>query len=232
MPAPHEPVPSGFDALSDPAAVRALAHPTRTKIFIMAVHEPVSATDAGRYLQQPVDRVSYHMRTLAEAGLIAPVRRTQRRGATETHYRAVATFDVSDDVLDASSGLRTTMYSVVVDEMAADMSTAVHEGAAEEDDFLAARGHFVVSEAGRKRLADELRAIHLRLAALEQELREEALAGGGEPAHEMNILLALYPGDLSRGRNRPWTASRAWPDYGEPPLVGVGRPVSDETAEG
>ena len=45
--------------------------------------------------------MSYHVRLLAEAGLLSVVRKTPRRGAIETHYRAVATLEVDDDALDA-----------------------------------------------------------------------------------------------------------------------------------
>ena len=227
MAKPHEPLPSGFETLSDPEALRVLSHPTRAKVFMMAVHQPVSATDVARHLDQPVDRVSYHMRALAEARLITPVRRTRRRGATETHYRAVATFDVSDEAMDTSPGLRTTMYSVVADELGADLSHATRTGAGEDPDFHLARGHFRLTEEGRRRLVEEVRSMHQRLADLAVELRAETEAEGATVEHEMSVVLALYEGDTRKARNRPWTASREWPDVGEPPLIGTGQPIDE-----
>ena len=220
-------LPSGFETLSDPAALRALTHPTRAKIFMMSVHQPVSATDVARHLEQPVDRVSYHMRALAEAGVVTPVRRTRRRGAIETHYRAVATFDVSDEAMDQAPGLRTTLFSLVADEVGADLSHATRAGAGEDPAFHCARGHFRLTEDGRRRLIEEVRSMHLRLAELADELRAETEADGAAVEHEMNVVLALYDGDTRRARNRPWSATHEWPDVGEPPLIGTGQPIDE-----
>src|SRR5687767_10789772 len=84
----------------DEDAMRALAHPIRIAIFMESVHRPLSAKEAAEMLEQPLPKVSYHVRALADAGLLKPVRRTRRRGAIETHYRAAAKLEVSDDVWD------------------------------------------------------------------------------------------------------------------------------------
>src|SRR5688572_5119034 len=97
---PSDSVPgSGFDLLRDPEVMRVLAHPTRMRIFAASVAEPLSAKELAERFEQPVGRLSYHVRALADAGLLKAVRRTRRRGAVETHYRAVATPDLGDDVI-------------------------------------------------------------------------------------------------------------------------------------
>ena len=220
-----EPVPSGFDVLSDPAAVKAISHPTRSLIFRMAAHRPVSAKEVAQFLEQPVDRVSYHVRTLAEAGLLEAVRRTRVRGATETHYQAVATMDLTDEVLDQVPEYRTAVYKTLLQQINDDLMHALDSGAAADPGFLAARGHITVTDAGRERLVDELRGMYRRLVELEAELGREGEqeAGNGAPTHEMNVVLGVYEGGFAAGRNGPLVVTRAWPDEGDPPLIGRAR---------
>ena len=68
-----------------------LVHPMKTAIIeaMCWVDDPLSANllshmTGGRYTLQ---YVSYHVKTLAEAGLIVQVKRRQVRGATERLYR-------------------------------------------------------------------------------------------------------------------------------------------------
>ncbi len=213
---------SGFEVLADPRAVKAMSHPTRSVIFRIAVHRPVSAKEVAELLDQPVDRVSYHVRTLAEAGLLQPVRRTRRRGATETHYRSVATFDLSDELLDQVPEYRTAIYKTLLRQIGDDLVDTMDHGAGDDPDFLAARGHVVCTDAGRERLVREIRGMYRRLLELERELREEAEAEGG-PTHDMNVVLSLYDGGFEGGRNGPLIVTRAWPGEGDPPLVGNSR---------
>lgn len=189
----------------------------------MAAHRPVSAKEVADFLDQPVDRVSYHVRTLAEAGLLEAVRRTRVRGATETHYQAVATFDLSDELLDQVPEYRNAVYKTLLLQIGDDLMDTMDRGAGDDPDFLAARGHLTVTEEGRRRLVNEVRAMYRRLLALESELRAEVESANGAPTHEMNVVLGLYEGGFDKGRNGPLIVTRAWPDEGDPPLIGSAR---------
>lgn len=211
----HEPGP-GYELIKDPAALRVLAHPTRTRIFVAAVREPVSAKELAARFEQPLARLSYHVRALAEAGLLRPVRQTRRRGAIETHYRAIATLEIDDDVIEsAGPEVRAMMYESALRTIVDDALNAVGEADHRPGDVLVARAHFTVTEEGRERLRQELRAIYERLGRLEEELWEQAQAGDEELV-ELNVGLLLHPGAERAGRNGALCAQRRPP--GEPDL--------------
>jgi DNA-binding transcriptional ArsR family regulator len=78
------------ERLYDARLAKALSHPLRARILERLERETASPSDLADLLEAPLGNVSYHVRILAEAGLIELVRTTRRRGATEHHYRAVA----------------------------------------------------------------------------------------------------------------------------------------------
>jgi DNA-binding transcriptional ArsR family regulator len=212
-----EPV-SGFEFFSaDPDLIRHLSHPMRMRVYRLAVRAPVSAKELAELFGEPLARVSYHVRALADAGLLRPVRRTQRRGAVETHYRAMALLDFTDEVVQSlPEEIQRTLYEIPVREMAADILKAVEDGSLDDPDTLLSRAHFVATTAGRERLREEVLGMYKRLARLQQELAAEVEASAGETTHELNVCLIEYFGDQSHDRNSPWVISRDRP--GEPPL--------------
>ncbi len=75
--------------VSEPAQVRALNHPTRVAILDL-MREPQTAAAVGRSLGLPRQLANYHLRTLAEAGLVVLVEERRRGNFIEGLYRAVA----------------------------------------------------------------------------------------------------------------------------------------------
>jgi DNA-binding transcriptional ArsR family regulator len=80
-----------LERLYDAGLAKALSHPLRARILERLEHQTASPSELAQQLAAPLGNVSYHVRILAEAGLIELVRTTRRRGATEHHYRAAAT---------------------------------------------------------------------------------------------------------------------------------------------
>ena len=191
----------GFEYFTDmEPVVGALLHPLRKRAYIEAVRGPVSAKDLAGRLDVPLQRMSYHVRLLADAGLLKVVRRTQRRGAMETHYRAVATLEFSDQAIAAASEeTRATIMQADVRVFTEDLEHALSMGASNAPDYFLARAHFVVDDAGRERLAAELRRFHRHLEALERELR----VSPGPGAHEINVIFGQYDGVRESGRHGP-----------------------------
>ena len=62
----------------------------RRRLLEMA-RAPISATEMAERLDQPRQRVGYHVRMLAEAGLLEDVETTRRGAMVEKRYRASAT---------------------------------------------------------------------------------------------------------------------------------------------
>jgi DNA-binding transcriptional ArsR family regulator len=200
----HEPAlngtpPEGLGVWEDLDTLRALMHPLRVRAYIEAVKGPVSAKELAGRLDVPLQRMSYHVRQLADAGLLRVVSRTPRRGAVETHYRAVATLEIDDDALMASPELLKVWVQMLFRVLAEDAEHAITQGAPEGSDFLMARAHFVVDEAGSERLRQETLDFYDRLARLEEELRLDE----GEGVHGLNLMFVLHPGVRAGGRNGP-----------------------------
>lgn len=75
-------------------ALAALSHPTRTRILdYLQVHDRASPAELAVAFEMPLGSVSYHVRRLHTLGYLRLVKQTQRRGAIEHHYAAVATDD-------------------------------------------------------------------------------------------------------------------------------------------
>jgi DNA-binding transcriptional ArsR family regulator len=71
---------------------RTLAHPVRVRILTAAMAAGVfSPTGLAQRLHEPLGNVSYHVRWLAEAGMIEPRGTSQRRGAVEHFYATTTT---------------------------------------------------------------------------------------------------------------------------------------------
>jgi DNA-binding transcriptional ArsR family regulator len=191
--------PEGIGVWQDLDTLRALMHPLRMRAYVEAVKHPVSAKELSAVLDVPLQRMSYHVRLLAEAGLLTVVRKTPRRGAIETHYRAVATLEIDDEALTSSPELLKLWTRMVLALLNEDAEHAVDRGEGLESEIFLARAHFRVGEEGVRRLRQEVLDFYDRLAVLEQELRAEP----GDDAQGLNIALMTHPGAREGGRNSP-----------------------------
>jgi len=91
----------------------ALAHPTRRQILreLIADGGELSPRELAARLTQPLTRLSYHVRTLAQCGALELVRTKQIRGSTQHFYRPVVDAPWAKLALaegDAPSGGRAT----------------------------------------------------------------------------------------------------------------------------
>src|SRR5579871_5505614 len=94
--------------LTDPKALRALAHPVRLELVgLLRRHGPLTATKAAELLGESSGTTSFHLRQLAKYGLVEEAGGGQRR---ERPWRATAMFTGWPEVADspelaAASGL-------------------------------------------------------------------------------------------------------------------------------
>ena len=73
----------------DQRIVKALAHPLRIRMLTVLNQRVTSPSELAGELDEPIGNVSYHMRTLADLGMVELVRTEPRRGAVEHYYRAI-----------------------------------------------------------------------------------------------------------------------------------------------
>lgn len=206
---------SSFDARSneifreDLERLEVLAHPLRLKLLRLASRGDVSAKEASAALDEPIAKVSYHVRVLADAGLIELVRQTPRRGAIETHYRAAVLLDFDDETLAAMSvEQRLKLTVAALQDWSADMLRAVEVGGFELDDALAINAHF---EADAQGVADIRRAIddhYERLLEIEAEITERRRLAPPTETTEVNTMAALYGAQRMPAANGPFLLRR------------------------
>ncbi len=189
----------GMGVWKDLDALRAMMHPLRMRAYVEAVKGPVSAKELSARFDVPLQRMSYHVRLLADAGLLAVVRKTPRRGAVETHYRAVATLEVDDDALTSSPELLSVWTQMLLRVIAEDADHAVEQWEGGAADVLLARAHLAVRAGGGDRIRQEVLDFYDRLAQLEEELR----AAPGDEAEHVTVAMILHPGARDAGRNGP-----------------------------
>lgn len=94
-------------AIADPdVAALLFQHPIRLRILDLA-QQPVSATGLAGRLELPRQKVNYHVRTLARAGLLRKAGQRRRRNLVEQRYQATArAFVLAPELLGAMGAHR------------------------------------------------------------------------------------------------------------------------------
>ncbi len=85
-----EPTRGDMEVLREPERIAVLMDPGRRRLVDALLERPDSAVGLARRLGDTRQRLNYHLRVLAEAGLLEVAEERQRRGARERVYRVVA----------------------------------------------------------------------------------------------------------------------------------------------
>jgi DNA-binding transcriptional ArsR family regulator len=99
-----DPPPAERLRLTDPRAMRALAHPLRIELLeLLALEGPLTATRAGELVGESPASCSFHLRQLAKYGFVeeAPGGRGRQRPWRLVHYG----MHIDDDEGDAEAGI-------------------------------------------------------------------------------------------------------------------------------
>ena len=140
--------------VSDAALGAIVAHPVRCRLLVIFADRVASPTEAAQELGQPVGDISYHVRTLREAGVIELVDERPVRGSTEHFYRATLSLNLTDEEYGALSvDERATFARQTFHIVAAEASYALeNRKLAERGDHHIARVPFSLDEAGWQEL--------------------------------------------------------------------------------
>ena len=181
--------------ISDPAALRALAHPTRQKIvYHLDVHRHGRATDIAQAIGEPANSVSFHLRALAKAGLVVEVPELARDKRDRVWRNAADSFDVAP----GTPGL---------DAIARQIGGWLRQLATADPTALKSRPG--MANIAQLRLSpDEARALREELGGVvdrwSQRMRDQATAvdGGSDAADNSRVhytlLVATGPTNLDR----------------------------------
>ena len=175
--------------ITDPRIIKALGHPLRIQILNLLDAAESSPVEISQKLGASLGTVSYHVRQLAELGLIELTRTTPRRGAVEHHYKR-------GELVDLETGDWSSLPSVARrGAAAASLQTAGDfvQAAATGSGFEGAESRVEAVQVeldvqGRKELAREVDALAKRARAIERESRKRIKAGAQSTPSALVVL--------------------------------------------
>ncbi|HUP90424.1 MAG TPA: helix-turn-helix domain-containing protein [Longimicrobiales bacterium] len=189
-------------------AASILAHPLRVRI-LRAAQTPISASGLARILNEPRQRLNYHVRQLAANGFLEPAGEQRRGNMMEQQYVAsAAAYVLTTDVLgDAAPQPTDSTHTSTAEELVAICARAESEVASVIESARAAGVRaktfalqFDVrfsSAEQRSRFNDALRD------ALERIIAEVSAVTGDEgAARPFRMVVGLYPAASSQSNSR------------------------------
>ncbi len=194
--------------ISDPRVVKALNHPLRVEILRAIEVERASPVELSRRLEAPLGVVSYHVRVLADLGLIKLVKRTPRRGAVEHHYEAKAPVLLDDNVWKAlPKAARRARNAPLLAQAGEAVDKAVTSGAFDAETAHLSLSTSSLDEKGRADLAAELSKVAERVEKIaEASAKRAATAGSADadsPAPETTIVLMAFDSSEAPAAKKP-----------------------------
>jgi DNA-binding transcriptional ArsR family regulator len=187
----------GVEVIREPERIAVLMDPGRRRLVRALVERPDSAVGLARRLGDTRQRLNYHLRVLADAGLLELAEERQRRGAKERVFRVVA----RRFVLDPGSLEELSAEPVPGDRFSATYLVALASRMIRELAALLAR-----AKSTGKRLATAGMSAEVRLAepsdfAAFVDALSEAVAGvvarydvDGPGTRTFRVIAGTYPG--------------------------------------
>lgn len=177
------------DAAGIDRAQRALAHPLRLQIVRRLSQSVASPVELSREFDLPLGRVAYHVRVLVAAGSLEAVRQRQRRGATETFYRACDVALIDDEQwAELPLGLRHSLQAQVLGEIAEHVTQASHSGGFDRDDMHISWTPLELDETGHEEVVALLAQLLDRLPDVRAAAATRIAAGAPAIRSEVSML--------------------------------------------
>lgn len=184
--------------ISDPRVVKALNHPLRVEILRAIEVDRASPVELSRRLEAPLGVVSYHVRVLADLGLIKLVKRTPRRGAVEHHYEAKAPVLLDDNVWkQLPKAARRARNAPLLEQAGAAVDRAARAGAFDSESAHLTLSTATLDEKGRADVAAELSKASERIEKIaEAAARRIGTPADGTPPSETSVLLMSFDSSM------------------------------------
>lgn len=159
--------------IGDPRLVKALAHPLRVQILATLEERVASPSDLAEELGAPLGNVSYHVRTLADLGLLKLVRRRTRRGAVEHYYQARGRATVTDRAwAQVPNVVRRSMVGAALEQALEQAVAAATAGGFDGEDARVTRHSLALDEEGVQEAARAIERLHEELNEIQARSAE------------------------------------------------------------
>jgi predicted transcriptional regulator len=152
-----------------------------------------SPSEIAEELAMPLGNVSYHVRVLADFGLIKLVRRTPRRGAIEHHYEAVGRLRISDQAwAQVPDVVKEAMIGATIMQISDYVNSAATTGGFDKPQAHITRSPLVLDGQGLKELSAEVMKLH----DLAQRIQDQSIKRLERTDHqgetEAGLVLMLF----------------------------------------
>jgi DNA-binding transcriptional ArsR family regulator len=203
--------------IGDPRLVKALAHPLRVQILSTLEDRVASPSDLAAELDAPLGNVSYHVRTLADLGLVKLVKRRTRRGAVEHYYQARGRAQVSDRAWAQVPGVvKRSMVAVALEQAVDSAGAAAGAGGFDHEQSNLSRQSLTVDAEGFGELSQAIARLHEEVEKIQGRSASRLEKAGGADAVQAGVVTMLFeagasaaePGDAAASSNASGARSR------------------------
>src|SRR4051794_35829610 len=179
--------------ISDPTIAKAYAHPLRMEIMDLLDDRVASPSQLAAELGSPLSLTSYHVRQLAQMGLVRLVRRRQVRGSIEHFYTAVVRPRLYDDVWAKTPPIvKRAIIGGRVSQLGQEVVTAAEAGGFDRDDVHLTRTRATLTPDGWRTVARELANVLARLDELKAAEAAKLAADPHAERIESTIAMMLF----------------------------------------
>jgi DNA-binding transcriptional ArsR family regulator len=181
--------------ITDPRIAKAYAHPLRIHILGMLDDRIASPSEIAGELDAPLTHVSYHVRQLAQLGLIKLVRTTPRRGAVEHHYTAQIRPKITDDAWGQMPEIvKRNFVAGWIQQVGAHVSAGAGEGGFDRDDAHLSRSALTLDDKGWQAIAKELARTLERIEKIGAEASERVKEDPEARSFRATTVMMLFEG--------------------------------------
>jgi len=181
--------------ITDPRLVKALAHPLRLRILSVLEQREASPKELSLALDAPLTHVSYHVRQLAEHGIVKLVRRTPRRGAIEHHYRMDARPMISDEAWRAAPEIaKQAFVGSFLTRVSEEVNSAAAQAGFSRDGAHLSRMPLELDQPGWEEAGEVLKRLLEDLERIQADVRGRAKGNHGEERSAVMVITMLFEG--------------------------------------
>jgi DNA-binding transcriptional ArsR family regulator len=179
--------------IGDPRLVKALAHPLRVQILSALEDRIASPSDLAMELNAPLGNVSYHVRTLADLGLVKLVKRRTRRGAVEHYYQARGRAQVTNRAWAQVPGVvKRSMVAVALEQAVDQAGAAAAAGGFDHEDSNLSRQSVQLDAKGFSELSAAIGRLHEELASIQGRSADRLGKAGNGDAIQAGLVTMLF----------------------------------------
>jgi DNA-binding transcriptional ArsR family regulator len=159
--------------------VKALGHPLRIRMLTVLNQRIASPSELAGELDEPIGNVSYHMRTLADLGMVELVRTEPRRGAVEHYYRAIERPHLpAQDWATLPPSVRRSFSDTTGRQVLDDFTNAAKSGGFEREGARLNRLELKLDQKGWDELGKLLDDMSQRVEKIAAKAKDRKAAGG------------------------------------------------------